>query len=1440
MTPKKRAPDQAPSGEPARQTADGAAEQLAAVSEVLRAMAGAADLDRVSSMIESAAARLCRAERVALIRREGNGWVSRRTADGTLGDPVRVEPTRGTVWGRAALDGTISNIVDAMTADPPLPDPAVRRTRMAVPVLRDGTPIAVLIAMREAPGGFSKREEELLVTFADQAAIAIENARLFAETKEALDRQTAISEILRVISSSPTDITPVLEAIAENALRFCSAEDAVVMLPDGDGLRLAAHRGPVPASPDLRYPNDGTSMNSRAFLDGKTIAVEDLQTSTDFPVGAEYARAAGSHAAVVAPLLRDSVALGTIALRRFDARPFSAGEIAALETFAAQAVIAIENTRLFNDKAEALDQQTALTDVLGVISRSPFDIQPVLDAVVRNAVRLSLGDNGSVVRIDNGRGSIEADFGMDDEARATLIETYRLRPLVPGRGSITGRVLLSGRSEQTPDASKDPEYGRSSTSLFPVGRAVLGVPLLRPDGMVGVIIVRRMSPGIFSPVQVRLVEAFADQAAIAMENARLFNETREALERQTAVSEILRVISASPTDIKPTLEAIVENAMRFCGAEDAGIMVPNGDQLQLAAHRGPVPVAEDLRYPNDGTSVSSRSFLEGRTIAVTDLQTALDYPTGAEHARSGGYHSIVAAPVLRGPIALGAIVLRRFDVRPFSDREIEALETFATHAAIAIENVRLFSETNEALERQTAISEILRVISGSPTDVQPVLDAIADSARRFCGAEDAIVLIAEDDLVNVRAHVGPMPPPQASFRIDGTTVTTRSMLDRTTVQVSDIQAEAAAYPVGSAQATLTGQRTTMATPLLREGRSIGAILLRRAEVRPFSDKQIELLRTFADQAVIAIENVRLFNETNEALERQTAIGDILRVISQSPTDVQPVLDAIASSAARFAGAEDVSVFIVAGSRATAAAHVGPIETAGDIAVDASSVTGRAILQGRLVHVADVRASDEYPSSKEFSLRSDGQRAVLSAPLIRDGVAIGAIVLRRREPVAFSERQVELVQTFADQAVIALANTRLFKETQEALERQTATAQLLAAMSESAFDLSPVFAMVLEKSLALCGAEFGWIWQLDLQGDAHIVAAKRPAAVEIAHIPAHIIGSTPSLLGRISREHQTIHVPDIASDPTVAGSKSMITMRARTGLGVPLLRAGELLGVLVLVRVETRPFADREIELVESFARQAAIAIENVRLFNEIREKSAQLEVANRHKSEFLANMSHELRTPLNAIIGFSEVLQQKMFGELNEQQTDYLGDIVSSGRHLLSLINDILDLSKIEAGRMELQLTSFSLVAALGNAVTLIRERATSHGIQLDLQVEAPLDTIVADERKVKQVVVNLLTNAVKFTPDGGSVSVRASSTPGLVRIAIRDTGIGIAPEDQGRIFEEFQQARRQTSQSREGTGLGLTLSKRFVELHGGTLTLESEPGKGSTFTVTLPLVEGS
>jgi signal transduction histidine kinase len=321
------------------------------------------------------------------------------------------------------------------------------------------------------------------------------------------------------------------------------------------------------------------------------------------------------------------------------------------------------------------------------------------------------------------------------------------------------------------------------------------------------------------------------------------------------------------------------------------------------------------------------------------------------------------------------------------------------------------------------------------------------------------------------------------------------------------------------------------------------------------------------------------------------------------------------------------------------------------------------------------------------------------------------------------------------------------------------------------------------------------------------------------------------------ERRVIHYPDVNApgvpEPTRVGCGAT---GIKSVIFAPMLWEDRGLGVIFVGREQVSPFTDKEIALLKTFSDQAAIAIQNTHLFNEIQEKSAQLEIANKHKSDFLANMSHELRTPLNAIIGFSEVLMDRMFGELNEKQADYLKDIHESGKHLLSLINDILDLSKIEAGRMDLDLATFHLPTALSNAMTLIRERAQRHGIQLGLDVDSRLGEFQADERKVKQILLNLLSNAVKFTPDGGRVDVIAKMDTTKVAIAVQDTGIGIAPEDQAAVFEEFKQVGRDYTRKAEGTGLGLALTKRFVELHGGEISLASTPGKGSTFTITLPI----
>jgi signal transduction histidine kinase len=581
-------------------------------------------------------------------------------------------------------------------------------------------------------------------------------------------------------------------------------------------------------------------------------------------------------------------------------------------------------------------------------------------------------------------------------------------------------------------------------------------------------------------------------------------------------------------------------------------------------------------------------------------------------------------------------------------------------------------------------------------------------------------------------------------------------------------------------------------------------------------------------------------ERDKALEQQAASSEILRVISSSPASVQPVFDSIARSARQLLNGRyavvvrkvDDALHLVAHTL-TAQPEAASLEALFPTKLTGQGATGQAVLTGKPAWIADVENHRSYSASFRAAALARGFRSQLTAPIVSKGESIGAISVTRSEAGEFAEDQIKLLQTFADQAAIAIENVRLFNETKEALEQQTATAEILKVISGSPTDEQPVFDAIVQSASRLFGRRARI--RLAQGGALHLRARSDPGESDPADAPLPI--SRESIGGRVFLERTALQISDThAADAPAANTQRGARAGYRAIASAPMVREGEVIGLIAVTSPEPGALSEKQMALLSTFASQAVIAIENARLFHEIQEKSAQLEVANRHKSEFLANMSHELRTPLNAIIGFSEVLSERMFGEVNEKQLEYLKDIHESGRHLLSLINDILDLSKIEAGRMELEVSTFDLPGALSNAMTLVRERAQRHGIQLAMEVDGELGEFSGDERKFKQIMLNLLSNAVKFTPDGGKVDVRARKENGRVEVAVRDTGIGIAPADQLLVFEEFRQVGRDRMRKAEGTGLGLALTKRFVELHGGAIRLESTPGRGSTFSFTLPL----
>jgi two-component system, NtrC family, sensor kinase len=977
----------------------------------------------------------------------------------------------------------------------------------------------------------------------------------------------------------------------------------------------------------------------------------------------------------------------------------------------------------------------------------------------------------------------------------------------------------------------------------------------------------------------------------------------EALEQQTATGEILGVISSSPTDTQPVFEVIVSSAQRLVGAYSTSLSRLVEGELHLAASSTTTPAGDKaLRamYPLRLTQAPllAQAIADREPLLIEDTETDPRITALArEIARQRGYRSTLQLPLVHGDRVIGMIAVSHAEPRSFPSEELELVKTFADQAVIAMENVRLFKElqeknqaltaahtqVTETLEQQTATSEILQVIASSPTDVQPVFDAIVRSAVRLCDGLYGSVARFDGELIHLIAQYNYSPEaveilrrtfpirPGRAFPMG------RAIMDCAVAQIPDIERDPEYEGVHLARAI--GARSVLVVPMLHNGKPIGGILVARAEVGPFSDKQIALLKAFADQAVIAIENVRLFREleeknqaltqahaqVSEALEQQTATSEILRVISSSPTDLQPVLEAIALSAARLCEATDAVIQLRDGDLLVPRAHFGPIPHAASVPIVSGSVSGRVAIEGRTIHIHNLMAVEndaEFPVGRAFALQ-DKVRTHLATPLLREGIVLGVILIRRAQIRPFSEAQISLLQTFADQAVIAIENVRLFKELEEknkalttahgqvteALDQQTATSEILRVISSSPTDVQPVFDTIVASAARLCDADFSAVARFE-EGLLHLVAVNNMSPAETAayHTVFPRAPGRHFAVGRAFVDGRPVHIEDIEADPDYDPWTREVLQRAavyRTFLAVPILQSGVPIGAIGCGRHEMRPFTALQIALLQTFADQAVIAIENVRLFTEletsnreIADKSRQLEVASQHKSEFLANMSHELRTPLNAIIGFSEVLSERMFGELNEKQEEYSKDIHASGQHLLSLINDILDLSKIEAGRMELELTDFHLPTALDSALTLVRERAGRRGIALQMDVDSRLGQILADERKVRQVVLNLLSNAIKFTPEGGRIEVAAVPKDGSVEVSVSDTGVGIAPEDQEAVFEEFRQVGT-AAKKVEGTGLGLTLCRKFVELHGGKIWVTSQVGVGSTFTFTIPVRRG-
>ena len=881
------------------------------------------------------------------------------------------------------------------------------------------------------------------------------------------------------------------------------------------------------------------------------------------------------------------------------------------ELAARTAELATRNT----EYGERIEQQTATVDILSAMSGSPGDPQPVFVLITRYASercnsRAVLWEfDGTLMHFRASHGA-----GYNLEAQRAIIRQF---PAPPNRGVISARAVLEQRLIHLADATEDPE-------IWPLliangARSYAAIPLLRDGKPIGAISMNSPIAGGFSDSQIVLLKTFAEQAVIAITSAETYralqtrtSDLQETLEYQTATSDVLKVISRSAFGLGPVFQVVLETAVRLCRADQATIYRYQDGEYQWAAGYSLYPdyerIEREVRIsPGTGTLVG-RVALEGCTVQFVDAWSDPLYEV-KEDARVGGVHTMLGVPLLRDGVPIGVFGLARRRVEPFTGRQIELVSTFANQAVIAIENTRLLTEQQEALEQQTATAEVLQVINASPGNLTPVFDAILEKAMRLCDAAFGMFNTYDGQsfhtvvtrgvpaaFADFRAKHPPIPGPGSPIG--------RALETKRPVHVFD-WLEDPAYkqgdPGGRAIADLGGARTVLNVPLVKDAAVLGMISFYRQQVRPFSDKQIALLENFAAQAVIAIENARLLDEIRQrtidlqqSLEYQTATSDVLKVISRSTFDLKPVLEALLSIAKHLC---DADYAMVSQREANGFRALATQSASGEWAAtlegrllleDRSSVTGRAALAKRPVQIADAASDPDYALSGAVAV---GQtRTCLGVPLLRDGVVVGVIILTRTRVEPFSDRQIELVSTFADQAVIAIENTRLLTEQREALEQQTATAEVLQVINANPGNLAPVFDTILEKAHILCSTTCGSLELID-RDRIYAVAVRGFSETFADALRNGDLAADQPATGPLLRGEQYNHIIDVSQidHPT-------FRVAAKEGLGTvlftPLCKDGVLLGMIASARREVRPFSEKEIAVLESFAAQAVIAMEN--------------------------------------------------------------------------------------------------------------------------------------------------------------------------------------------------------------------------------------------------------
>jgi len=985
-------------------------------------------------------------------------------------------------------------------------------------------------------------------------------------------------------------------------------------------------------------------------------------------------------------------------------------------------------------------------------------------------------------------------------------------------------------------------------------------------------------------------------ADLYIENARLSAELRATRDRQAGSAEVVRTIGNISGNSEPCLRQIAEITRRLLDASTVTIFVGEREQWTQIIREGTSSCRMGAEDPvAELQSLPGAVLRQNRQIHVPDIDDHGPAIADWSTARAEGTRTVLGTPLRHQGKAIGVLVVNRNRLAAFAPDETSLLQTFADQAAIAIENARLFTEAREALDRQTATADILKVIASSPSNVQPVFDVIVERAVLLCGARMGRVYRYDGDHIQMVAGHGLSAPGrdrvQQVFPRHATddTIVGQVMRSRLPFFLPDIREDPSIPALSRQMIEALGTRSQVTMPMLLAGEPIGAITVGWAEPRAYKDQQITLLQTFADQAVIAIENVRLFNETREALERQTATADILKVIASSPSDVQPVFEAIATSANRLIGGFSTAVLRFIGEDLHLAAFT-PTNREADEALKASFPRPLSefpafvlVRDGETVEFTDTEVED-VPQLIRDMARLRGYRSMLFTPLISAGAQIGLISVTRKAPGSFAAHHVQLVRTFADQAVIAIENVRLFDQVQErtrdlseSLQQQVATADVLKVISRSTFDLNAVLTTLIQSARELCSAQRGVVLLRDKDVYRPAMQLGYPPEFERYIVDHPVVPNRSSGAGRAAFTRQVAHFPDVLADPEYQLDEGQRLGGYRALLSIPLLREGEVVGVFSLGRTEPAPFSERQIELVQTFADQAVIAIENVRLFEQVQARTAELSASLDElrtaqdrlvQTEKLASLgqltagiAHEIKNPLNFVNNFSglsaeltdelnDVLKSAALSdkvrdeveELTRMLKENLEKVVQHGKRADSIVKNMLLHSREGSGEHRRADINALLDESLNLAYHGARAEKPQFNVTLRRDFDDTAGTLELFPQEITRVFLNLISNGFYALGKRNSqnseqpfeplLSAATRNLGNAVEIRIRDNGTGIPPDVREKMFNPFFT----TKPAGEGTGLGLSMSHDIVvKQHGGSIDVETKPGQFTEFRIVLP-----